>query len=82
MPAAVCDWQTLSLKERPLTLPLRALVLFALAGCLSVCASAERRLYGSAQPMPDLIVDSGGAPNNAHAMKQHYVVLVSLDGFR
>ena len=38
--------------------------------------------YGSAKPMPDLIVNTGGPPNSAHAMKQHYVVLVSLDGFR
>ena len=38
--------------------------------------------YGSATPLPDLIVNTGGEPNNAHAMKQHYVVLVSLDGFR
>ncbi len=61
---------------------LRALVFFALATLLPVCASAQRTLYGSAQPMPGLVVDSGGAPNDAHAMKQHYVVLVSLDGFR
>jgi alkaline phosphatase D len=32
--------------------------------------------------MSGMIVETGGAPNDAHAMKQHYVVLVSLDGFR
>ena len=29
-----------------------------------------------------MVVNTGGAPNDAHAMKQHYVVMVSLDGFR
>jgi alkaline phosphatase D len=48
----------------------------------NLAAQAKHPAYGSAHPVPNLIVDTGGAPNNAHAMKQHYVVLVSLDGFR
>jgi len=48
----------------------------------NLAAQVKHPAYGSAHPMPNLIVDTGGAPNNAHALKQHYVVLVSLDGFR
>ena len=57
----------------------------ALAACalLVTCSPAQQHpAYGSATPLPDLIVNTAGAPNSAHAMKQHYVVLVSLDGFR
>ncbi len=55
-----------------------------LAPCIVVpgIAAQTHPLYGSAKPAPDMVVDTGGAPNNAHAMRQHYVVLVSLDGFR
>jgi predicted AlkP superfamily pyrophosphatase or phosphodiesterase len=52
-----------------------------LTPCL-VAQAPQHPLYGSAKPAPDMIVNATGAPNNAHAMKQHYVVLVSLDGFR
>ena len=56
-----------------------AFAVFALAlGCAS--SQEQHPAYGSAKPLPDLIVNTGGAPNNAHAMKQHYVVLASLDG--
>ncbi len=65
-----------------MSLTLRALALSALS-VFGVCLPAQQHpAYGSARPQPDLIVNTGGAPNNAHAMKQHYVVLVSLDGFR
>jgi alkaline phosphatase D len=63
---------------------LRTLLLAALF-LLSVChtsAQTTHPLYGSGKPAPDMIVSSGGAPNDSHAKKQHYVVLVSLDGFR
>lgn len=61
----------------------RASVVAALAVVLTPLAFAQDHAkYGSAKPMPDMIVDTGGKPNDAHAMKQHYVVLVSLDGFR
>ncbi len=64
-------------------LPLRSFAsgLFALA-LLHASAQETHPAYGSAKPLPDLIQNTGGAPNNAHALKQHYVVLVSLDGFR
>ena len=64
-----------------MSLPLRALVLAA-ATFLSAPLRAQHTAYGSVQPSPGMIVDTGGAPNDAHARKQHYVVLVSLDGFR
>lgn len=59
----------------------------SLAVALAVCTvplslAQEHPLYGSVKPLPNMIVETGGAPNNAHAMKQHYVVLVSLDAFR
>jgi alkaline phosphatase D len=49
------------------------------APCL---VSQTHTQYGSVQPMPNMVVNTSNAPNDAHAMKQHYVVLVSLDGFR
>ncbi|SEB60588.1 ectonucleotide pyrophosphatase/phosphodiesterase [Terriglobus roseus] len=60
---------------------------FILAGVIAgsflpLKAVAQHTAYGSVTPRPDMIVDTGGAPNDAHALKQHYVVLVSLDGFR
>jgi len=45
-------------------------------------AQSKRPDYGTAKPVPGLIVNTSVAPNDAHAMRQHYVVLVSLDGFR
>lgn len=63
--------------------PLRFSLLFAVLTMLAMAASAqEHPAYGSAVPLPNLIVDTAEPPNSAHAMKQHYVVLVSLDGFR
>jgi len=59
--------------------------LLSAAVLFSICpriAFAQHTAYGSVRPRPDMIVDTGGPPNDAHAMKQHYVVLVSLDGFR
>lgn len=64
-----------------MSLPLRAFALAALA-LVSAPSFAQHDLYGSAKPVPGMVVDSGAAPNDAHAMRQHYVVLVSLDGFR
>jgi len=59
------------------------MLLFAAATLLASTLQAQQHpAYGSARPLPDLIVNTGGAPNNTHAMRQHYVVLVSLDGFR
>ena len=65
-------------RTRPFVL---AVALVAAFGFLSA-QKTEHRLCGSAKPMPGRIFETGGAPNDAHAMKQHYVVLVSLDGFR
>ena len=65
-----------------MSLTLRALTLAALSIVSAGVSSQQHPAYGSAKPMPDLIVNASDAPNNAHAMKQHYVVLVSLDGFR
>ncbi|MGI4855282.1 MAG: ectonucleotide pyrophosphatase/phosphodiesterase [Janthinobacterium lividum] len=54
--------------------------------CFSGCfgATAQQGKKTSAPPAVDAgqVVDLPGVPNNAHALKQHYVVLVSLDGFR
>jgi predicted AlkP superfamily pyrophosphatase or phosphodiesterase len=36
----------------------------------------------AADPGPGKVIDVGGAPNSAAQQKKHYVVLVSLDGFR
>ncbi|MGI4755482.1 MAG: ectonucleotide pyrophosphatase/phosphodiesterase [Janthinobacterium lividum] len=66
-------------------MPKLSLARFVLAGfaLLSPYAPAqEHPAYGSAKPLPGLIVNTSEAPNSAHAMKQHYVVMVSLDGFR
>ena len=63
----------------------RAIASVAISLSLTVCLQAQEAkhpLYGSAKPLPDLIVNADVTLNNAHAMKQHYVVLVSLDGFR
>ena len=66
-----------------MTLHLRSLVLAAALIALSTAPAQTHPLYGSGTPTPGMIVEAPGiAPNNAHALKQHYVVLVSLDGFR
>jgi predicted AlkP superfamily pyrophosphatase or phosphodiesterase len=62
--------------------PIRTLLLAAVALLAPYLPAQQHPAYGSAKPAPDLIVNTGGAPNNTHAMKQHYVVMVSLDGFR
>ena len=62
--------------------PSRKLALVAVALFSPWMHAQQHPAYGSATPLPDLIVNTGGAPNDRHAMKQHYVVLVSLDGFR
>jgi alkaline phosphatase D len=43
-------------------------------------AAAVQSLIAPGQPLPVIHVDNG--PNSAAAQAQHYVVLVSLDGFR
>ena len=65
-----------------MSLTLRALTLAALSIVSAGVSAQQHPAYGSARPTPDLIVNASDVPNNAHAMKQHYVVLVSLDGFR
>lgn len=59
-----------------------ALLLAASLVAQTLFAQAKHPAYGSVKPAADMIVNTGGAPNTAHAQKQHYVVLVSLDGFR
>lgn len=66
---------------RPVFRTLLPAVLFLLSTC-HADAQTKHPLYGSGKPAADMMVNSGGAPNDAHAKKQHYVVLVSLDGFR
>ena len=61
---------------------LRVLALAAITFTQACAIAQQHPAYGSAKPLPDLIVNAAEPPNNAHAMKQHYVVLVSLDGFR
>lgn len=63
--------------------PARVLALLtAFSGLLA--APAQQGKKTSAPPATDAgqIVDLPGRPNDAHAQRQHYVVLVSLDGFR
>lgn len=56
--------------------------LLCFSGCIH--ATAQQGKKSSAPPSADAgqVVELPGAPNDAHALKQHYVVLVSLDGFR
>lgn len=63
-------------------IPLRMLLTVGMLLAMPLHGQQQHPAYGSAKPLPDLIVNTGGAPNSARAMKQHYVVLVSLDGFR
>jgi alkaline phosphatase D len=64
-------------------LPIRALTLAALSVLLPASALSQTHpLYGSGKVPPNMVEDGPSTPNDAHAMKQHYVVLVSLDGFR
>jgi predicted AlkP superfamily pyrophosphatase or phosphodiesterase len=55
-------------------------------GLLSAVLAAQSHLVAQTPtaapvgPLPDIHTDHGS--NSAHALKQHYVVLVSLDGFR
>ncbi len=66
-----------------MSLTLRAFALAAVVALVPALNAQQHPLYGSAKPGPGMMVESPGiAPNDAHAMKQHYVVLVSLDGFR
>jgi alkaline phosphatase D len=66
---------------RPRSLSPRALAVLPLALCLAFAlhsACAQAPALNSALPLTH--VDNG--PNSAWAQSQHYVVLVSLDGFR
>jgi alkaline phosphatase D len=79
---------TLDLAHRELpSLPRTASILASAVLLAASVVHAQQQkpthpLYGSAKPLPGLIANPGGPANNAHAMRQHYVVLVSLDGFR
>jgi predicted AlkP superfamily pyrophosphatase or phosphodiesterase len=64
-----------------LSLSIRSLTLAALA-VLPIVLHAQHTAYGSLPQQPNMEVIADETPNDAHAMKQHYVVLVSLDGFR
>jgi predicted AlkP superfamily pyrophosphatase or phosphodiesterase len=64
-----------------LSLSIRALTLATLS-LLPIAGYAQHTAYGSAKQLPNMEVMADETPNDAHAMKQHYVVLVSLDGFR
>src|SRR5271166_4424281 len=57
-----------------------ALASLALVFGLGLAAQQGAVSSGPNHPLPVLHVDNG--PNSAEARKQHYVVLVSLDGFR
>jgi alkaline phosphatase D len=57
-----------------------ALASFALAFHLGLAAQQPSALPGQNPALPLIHIENG--PNSAVAQKQHYVVLVSLDGFR
>lgn len=57
-----------------------ALASLALVFGLGLVAQQPSPQEAPNPPLPVLHVDNG--PNSADAQKQHYVVLVSLDGFR
>ena len=57
-----------------------ALAFFALTSVLSLFSQQPGTLKGQNPALPLIHVDHG--PNSAAAQTQHYVVLVSLDGFR
>ena len=57
-----------------------ALVSLALTFGLRLLAQQTPQLPGQNPALPLIHVDNG--PNSAAAQKAHYVVLVSLDGFR
>jgi alkaline phosphatase D len=57
-----------------------ALALLALSGGFGVVAQQPAVFPGQNPALPLIHVDNG--PNSAQAQAQHYVVLVSLDGFR
>jgi predicted AlkP superfamily pyrophosphatase or phosphodiesterase len=54
--------------------------------CLCIALLVPHAATSQSTPLPDpdaaKIVDVGGPPNSALQQKKHYVVLVSLDGFR
>jgi predicted AlkP superfamily pyrophosphatase or phosphodiesterase len=58
----------------------------ALALALGLAAAAQQPAAqesgSSQQAHQPVVVHTDHGPNSAHALKQHYVVLVSLDGFR
>lgn len=59
----------------------RIALLAALAACLSLCAQPSQAQESRRRAIPPVIsVDHG--PNDAKQLNKHYVVLVSLDGFR
>ena len=57
-----------------------ALASFALAFGLALAAQQPAAFPGQNPALPVIHIDNG--PNSPHAQSQHYVVLVSLDGFR
>lgn len=57
-----------------------ALLLAALSGSGPIASAQGTTNSSVAHPIAVIHTDHG--PNSAHAMQQHYVVLVSLDGFR
>jgi alkaline phosphatase D len=57
-----------------------ALVAFALAFHFGLAAQQPSALPGQNPALPLIHIDNG--PNSPYAQKQHYVVLVSLDGLR
>ena len=57
-----------------------ALASFALAFGFALAAQQTAAFPGQNPALPVIHIDNG--PNSPHAQSQHYVVLVSLDGFR
>ncbi len=58
------------------------LVALSLASPVSELIAAAQGAAGSGVIHPIVVIHTDHGPNSAHAMQQHYVVLVSLDGFR
>ena len=54
----------------------------ALLLLLALAASAQQPSTAPAEAHSPVVIHTDHGPNSAHALKQHYVVLVSLDGFR
>ncbi len=59
-----------------------ALLLTLSSGLVAGTAQQGKKTSAPAAAEAGQMVDLPGKPNDAHAMRQHYVVLVSLDGFR